>query len=34
MCSAAEDNLIQIWKVSDAIVGKDSEEVPLEELER
>lgn len=34
VCSAAEDNLIQIWKVAEAIVGKDIEEPSLDELER
>ncbi|KAG9245416.1 WD40-repeat-containing domain protein [Calycina marina] len=34
VCSAAEDNLIQVWKVAEAIVGKDVEDVPMEELER
>ncbi|KAH8649667.1 WD40-repeat-containing domain protein [Tricladium varicosporioides] len=34
VCSAAEDNLIQIWKVAEAIVGKDLEDVPMDELER
>ncbi|OBT76906.1 histone-binding protein RBBP4 [Pseudogymnoascus sp. 05NY08] len=34
VCSAAEDNLIQIWKVSEAIVGKDLEDVPVDEVER
>ncbi|KAK2743546.1 Histone acetyltransferase type B subunit 2 [Myotisia sp. PD_48] len=33
LCSAAEDNLLQVWKVADAIVGKDIEDVPTEELE-
>lgn len=33
LCSAAEDNLLQVWKVSDAIVGKDMEDIPTEELE-
>lgn len=33
LCSAAEDNLMQVWKVSDAIVGKDLGDVPTEELE-
>lgn len=33
MCSAAEDNLIQVWKLSDTIAGKDIEDVPTEELE-
>ncbi|TVY58975.1 Histone acetyltransferase type B subunit 2 [Lachnellula cervina] len=34
VCSAAQDNLIQIWKVAEAIVGKDPEDVPMEEIER
>ncbi|KZF20348.1 putative chromatin assembly factor 1 subunit C [Xylona heveae TC161] len=34
VCSAAEDNLIQVWKVANAIVGKDVEDVPTEELEQ
>lgn len=33
VCSAAEDNLIQIWKVAEAIVGKDLNDVLVEELE-
>ena len=33
VCSAAEDNLIQVWKVANAIVGKDIDDVPMEELE-
>ncbi|KAF8442605.1 WD40-repeat-containing domain protein [Terfezia claveryi] len=33
MVSAAEDNLIQCWKVSTAIVGKDYDDVPENELE-
>jgi histone-binding protein RBBP4 len=33
MCSAADDNLIQIWKVAEAIVGEDDEDVPMAELE-
>lgn len=33
LCSAAEDNLIQVWKVANAIVGKDADDVPIEELE-
>ncbi|KAI9828424.1 MAG: Histone acetyltransferase type B subunit 2 [Thelocarpon impressellum] len=32
VCSAAEDNLIQVWKVANAIIGKDTEDVPTEEL--
>lgn len=34
LCSAAEDNLVQIWKVANAIVGKDVDDVPMEELEQ
>ncbi|KAI9822481.1 MAG: Histone acetyltransferase type B subunit 2 [Pycnora praestabilis] len=34
LCSAAEDNLIQVWKVANAIVGKDIEDIPVEELEQ
>lgn len=35
VCSAAEDNLIQIWRVADAIVGKDDlADVPMDEVER
>merc|ERR1711977_623289 len=34
VCSAAEDNLIQIWKVAEAIVGKDLDDIPVDELER
>lgn len=33
LCSAAEDNLIQVWKVANAIVGKDTDDVPIEEIE-
>jgi histone-binding protein RBBP4 len=33
VCSAAEDNLIQVWRISDGIVGKDAESVDNEELE-
>jgi histone-binding protein RBBP4 len=32
VCSAAEDNLIQIWKVAEAIVGKDADDIPLMSL--
>ena len=34
LCSAAEDNLIQVWKVANAIVGKDAEDVPMDEIEQ
>lgn len=32
MCSAAEDNLIQIWKGSKALLGLDNAEITLKEL--
>lgn len=32
VCSAAEDNLIQVWKVANAIIAKDGEDLPAEEL--
>ncbi|KAI0016209.1 WD40 repeat-like protein [Xylariomycetidae sp. FL0641] len=34
VASAAEDNMLQIWKVADAIVGKDEADLPLDELGR
>jgi histone-binding protein RBBP4 len=34
VCSAAEDNLIQIWKVAEVIVGADTDDIPMEELAR
>ncbi|KAK5211486.1 Histone acetyltransferase type B subunit 2 [Exophiala xenobiotica] len=33
VCSAADDNLIQVWKVAEAIVGPDTEDVHMNELE-
>ena len=33
MASAAEDNLIMVWRVANSIVGKESDDVPAEELE-
>jgi histone-binding protein RBBP4 len=33
VCSAADDNLIQVWRVAEAIVGGDDEDVPMTELE-
>ena len=33
VCSAADDNLIQVWKVAEAIVGEDQDDVPMDELE-
>ena len=33
VCSAADDNLIQVWKVAEAIVGGEEEDVPMSELE-
>jgi len=34
VCSAADDNLIQVWKVAEAIVGGDEEDVAMDEVER
>lgn len=34
VCSAAEDNLLQIWKVADSIVGKDDGDMSLDEIDR
>ncbi len=34
VCSAAEDNLLQVWKVANAIVGKDEPDVAAEELDK
>ncbi|KAI1404506.1 WD40 repeat-like protein [Hypoxylon fuscum] len=34
VASAAEDNMLQIWKVADAIVGKDEADLQLDELGR
>ena len=33
MCSAAEDNLIQVWQVAKGIVEEDDADVPIDELE-
>lgn len=33
MCSAAEDNLIQIWRPDAALVGRRTADVPINELE-
>lgn len=33
VCSAADDNLIQVWRCAEAIVGSDEDDVPMEELE-
>lgn len=33
VCSAADDNLIQIWRPSEGIVGAEEEDVPVNELE-
>lgn len=32
VCSAAEDNLLQIWKVADSIVNTYDPDLPIEEL--
>ncbi|KAM0817938.1 putative Histone acetyltransferase type B subunit 2 [Seiridium cardinale] len=34
MASAAEDNMLQIWKVADSIVGKDDADINLDEMGR
>ncbi|CAN8095365.1 unnamed protein product [Discula destructiva] len=34
VASAGEDNVLQIWKPSESIVGFDSAEMPIEELDR
>ncbi len=34
VCSAAEDNLLQIWKVADSIVGRDDADLPVDEMDR
>ncbi|KAI4115384.1 MAG: hypothetical protein LQ345_004003 [Seirophora villosa] len=34
LCSAAEDNLMQVWKVANSLVGQDLDDVPMEELEQ
>jgi len=33
VASAAEDNVVQIWKVADAIVGRDDQDIPIDELD-
>jgi len=33
VCSAAEDNLLQIWRVAEAIVSQDDAEMPMNELD-
>lgn len=34
VASAAEDNVLQIWKPADSIVGNEYAPIPLEELDR
>jgi len=34
ICSAAEDNLIQVWRPANAIVGKEELDVPIDALEQ
>ncbi|RCI08249.1 hypothetical protein L249_6236 [Ophiocordyceps polyrhachis-furcata BCC 54312] len=34
VASAAEDNLLQIWKVADSIVDRDESDLPVDELDR
>ncbi|KAK1760792.1 subunit C of CAF1 complex-like protein [Echria macrotheca] len=33
VCSAAEDNVLQVWKVAEAIVMPDDAEIPMSELD-
>ena len=33
MCSAAEDNLIQVYKIANAIVGTEDEDVTVEDVQ-
>jgi len=33
MASAAEDNLLQCWRVANEIVGRDDADIPAEEIE-
>ena len=33
VASAAEDNLLQCWKVASAIIGNDDTDIPFDELE-
>lgn len=33
VCSAAEDNLLQIWKVADSIIHVHDKDLPMEELQ-
>lgn len=34
VCSAAEDNLLQVWRVAESIVGRDEADLPLDEIDR
>ncbi|KAH6689567.1 histone acetyltransferase type B subunit 2 [Plectosphaerella plurivora] len=34
VCSAAEDNLLQIWRVAESIVGRDDGDMSLDEIDR
>lgn len=34
VASAAEDNMLQIWRVANSIVGRDEADLPLDELGR
>ncbi len=33
VASAAEDNLMQVWKISSTITGKNDEDVPTREID-
>ncbi|PNY27361.1 Histone acetyltransferase type B subunit 2 [Tolypocladium capitatum] len=34
VASAAEDNLLQVWKVAESIIGRDDGDLPVDELDR
>ena len=34
VASAAEDNMLQIWKVAESIVGRDDSDIPIDEIGR
>ena len=33
MVSAAEDNLLQVWRVANSIVGKEEADIPSDEID-
>ena len=34
MCSAAEDNILQVWKTAKTIVGRSTTNIPFQQLEK